>query len=212
VDLPGLLGGTEYRGQISLAVRAAIILGPHLAVRPVALVGMRWDEVDLQKGLWTIGGGRGAKLRHHLRENAPTFVVPLSETPLTVLHRLHELAVEDAEYVLPAASEEGHLTTDVLADALGRLTRKGGRLQLPGGNYRPHDARRTWASNAERLGVDRLVIERVLQHSLGKIGDTYLIAGDVERRRAAHVLVDEHWTHARSGKLATVVALRTSSS
>jgi hypothetical protein len=41
VDLPGILEGKP--GQelgLSFAVRAAIVLGPHLCVRPAALVGL----------------------------------------------------------------------------------------------------------------------------------------------------------------------------
>jgi len=62
VDLPGILVGKPgIEFGLSVPVRAAIILGPHLAVRPKALVGMRWDEVDLDARTWTIRGGRGAK-------------------------------------------------------------------------------------------------------------------------------------------------------
>ena len=65
IDLPGLLAGAAYRGLLSQSVRVAILLGPFLAVRPIAMLGMRWDELDLEKATWTVGGGRGAKLRHH---------------------------------------------------------------------------------------------------------------------------------------------------
>jgi integrase len=205
IDLSGLLEGCEYRGQISPSVRAAIILGPFLAVRPIAMLGMRWDELDLEKATWTVSGGRGAKLRHHLRPDAKPFVVPLSETPLAVLQILGK--PPHGEFVLPATLKTGHISGDVYADAMHRLTRKGGRLQLPGGQVRPHDARRTFASAATCLGVERYVVERCLQHSLGKVSDTYLVDDSFERRRAAHVLVDEHWTAVRMGKSATVVRL-----
>ena len=32
---------------VSVATRAAVILGPHLALRPIAMLGLRWDAVDL---------------------------------------------------------------------------------------------------------------------------------------------------------------------
>ena len=206
IDLPGLLAEAPYVGLLSQSVRLAILLGPFLAVRPIAMLGMRWDELDLDTASWTIEGGRGAKLRHHLQGDAKPFVVPLSATPLAVLTGLK--AAPHGEFVLGATLRKGHISGDVYADAMMRLTRKGGRLQLPGGPVRPHDARRTFASTATRLGVERYVVERCLQHSLGKVSDTYLVDDSLERRRAAHVLVDEHWAAVRTGKAATVVPLR----
>ena len=114
----------------------------------------------------------------------------------------------NGDFVLGATLKQGHISGDVYADAKMRLTRKGGRLQLPGGPVRPHDARRTFASTATRLGVERYVVERCLQHSLGKVSDTYPVDDSLERRGAAHVLVDEHWTAVRTGKAATVVPIR----
>jgi integrase len=210
IDLPGLLDGGPYGGLLSQSVRLAILLGPFLAVRPIAMLGMRWDEVDLQKATWTVGGGRGAKLRHHQGADAKPFVVPLSPTPLAVLQVLKEKPHGD--FVLGATLKKGHVSGDVYADAMMRLTRKGGRLQLPSGPVRPHDARRTFASTATRLGVERYVVERCLQHSLGKVSDAYLVDDSLERRRAAHVLVDEHWTAVRTGKAATVVPLHSARS
>ena len=159
IDLPGLLAGAPYRGQLSQSVRLAILLGPFLAVRPIAMLGMRWDELDLDKATWTVGGGRGAKLRHHQLPDAKPFVVPLSPTPLAVLKVLEDKPHGD--FVLGATLKKGHISGDVYADAMMRLTRKGGRLQLPGGPVRPHDARRTFASTATRLGVERYVVERM---------------------------------------------------
>ena len=72
---------------------------------------------------------------------------------------------------------------------------------------RPHDARRTFTAAAERLGVSKLVVDRVLQHSLGKVGDTYFVGDDVETRRKAQELVDANWAAVREGKPAKVVPL-----
>jgi integrase len=206
IDLPGLLGGAPYEGLLSQSVRLAILLGPFLAVRPIAMLGMRWDELDLKKAAWVVGGGRGAKLRHHQLPDAKPFVVPLSATPVAVLEILEKKP--RGEFVLGATLKKGHISGDVYADAMMRLTRKGGRLQLVGGPVRPHDARRTFASTATRLGVERYVLERCLQHSLGKVSDTYLVDDSLDRRRAAHVLVDEHWGAVRSRSRASVVRMR----
>jgi integrase len=203
VDLPGLLAGKPgLEFGLSRSVRAAIILGPHLAVRPKALVGLRWDEVDLDNATATIRGGRGAKQRFGTRGKA--FAVPLSTTAVAVLKVL-EASRGESPWVFPSASSTGHLSGDVLADAMLRLR---ARLELPGGPVRPHDARRTFANTAINLKVDRLVVERCLQHSLGKVGDTYLGDTVEQLRRSAHELVDAHWTAIRTATPAKVMTLR----
>jgi hypothetical protein len=110
-------------------------------------------------------------------------------------------------FVLPTASAAGHLTTDVLADALMRLTKQpNGRIQLAGGQVRPHDARRTFVAAATQAGVQELISERVLHHSRGAVADTNFGAGsEFERRREAHERVDEYWTAVREGRKANVV-------
>src|SRR5262249_34530198 len=129
IDLPGLLEGAPYPGLLSQSVRTAILLGPFLAVRPVAMLGMRWDELNLEKATLTVGGGRGAKLRHHQLPDAKPFVVPLSPTPLAILRVLKKMP--HGEFVLGVTlKKDGHISGDVYADAMMRLTRKGGRLQL----------------------------------------------------------------------------------
>ncbi len=87
------------------------------------------------------------------------------------------------------------------------MLRLSSRLEFPGGPVRPHDARRTFGNTAINLKVDRLVVERCLQHSLGKVGDTYLGDTVEQLRRLAHELVDAHWTAIREGRPATVVPL-----
>ncbi|MGO9065880.1 MAG: hypothetical protein ACLPM8_15880 [Myxococcaceae bacterium] len=59
----------------------------------------------------------------------------------------------------------------------------------------------------QRLGVKRLTIERVLGHSLGKVGDSYLQDPMLDERRAAHELVDQAWIAVRAGQPAKVVPI-----
>ena len=88
-----------------------------------------------------------------------------------------------------------------------RLTKQG-RIQLAGGQVRPHHARRTFVAAATQVGVQELISERVLQHSRGAVADTYFVAGsEFELRRDAHERVDEYWTAVREGRTAKVVAL-----
>jgi hypothetical protein len=57
------------------------------------------------------------------------------------------------------------------------------------------------------LAVERYVVERILLHSLGKVSDTFLVDDSLEWRRAAQVLVDEHWRRVRTGRPAKVVPM-----
>ena len=199
VDLPGLLAGSPYSGLLPLSTRSAMVVGMHLGLRPAALVGSRWDELDLDGAVLHVPASR-SKMAQHLKANAPVFRVPLPPTVLSVLRAL-KAAAGIPEWVFPSPdserSQKGHLAADSLADAYKRLTSQGGRLQLEGGPVRPHDARRTLASAAQRLKVEHVVIRKMLQHSLGRIGDTYLPDDTFERRRTAAQLVDAHWRSTR---------------
>ena len=89
-----------------------------------------------------------------------------------------------------------------------RLTRKDGRLQLPGGPVRPHDARPDIRLDGDAARGGAVRGRDILEHSLGKVSDTCLVDDSFERRRAAHVLVAEYWSAVRTGVRASLVRLR----
>lgn len=81
----------DYRGYPSTI--AALKLSPHLFQRPGEIRSMRWDELDLKKGCWTIPASK-TKMRkiHH---------VPLSRQAIEIIEAMIPIS-GCSEFVFPA--------------------------------------------------------------------------------------------------------------
>lgn len=209
LDLSALLDGTAKRQRLSEAVRLAVALLLYVPVRSHSLIGARWEEFDLEAGLWLIPPAR-QKLRRAVREQAGAFTAPLCPTAVAILRRLQALA-GDSPWVLasptPAidGAEPKHLAPKVLLRALVRL-QDSGRLALAA-KLTVHDLRRTWRSWAENLGVDFEVAEKSLAHTLPGVASVYGRGAMVERRAEAAALVGAAFDRIRLGAAAPVVPL-----
>ena len=107
---------------------------------------MKWRDVDLETGWWTIPG-QDAK-------NHDAHRVPLTALAREILHRRHQR--DDDKYVF---SSNGHAAVaDRAKKAAAHLCRG-----LPF-QFRAHDFRRTAASYMAEAGVDRMHIAHVLNH------------------------------------------------
>jgi integrase len=113
------------------------------------VAGMRWSEVDLEQGTWTIPAKRV--------KNASQHVVPLAPLCIGLLRRVPRFLGSD--FVLTT-------TGKTPISGFGRLKRR-----LEGGvgskDWRIHDIRRTVATNMAVLRVPPHVIEAVLNHRTG---------------------------------------------
>jgi integrase len=107
---------------------------------------MTWDELDLDKALWTIPGERTKNHRAH--------EVPLSEPALAILR-----AIPRRDRVF------GKMSWSRAKIALDARIEKAGAKLAP---YRVHDLRRTAATRmADELSVPPHVVEAVLNHVSG---------------------------------------------
>jgi integrase len=131
------------------------------AARAGELLGMTWDEVDLDQRLWTIPGSRMKSGRPHR--------VPLSDQAVELIKRMrgHVLVTRDTR-VFPCA-----LTTiDLLRRRMG--------LDVTAHGFR--STFRTWA--AECTAYPREVIEGCLAHKTGDATELAYQRSDVlEKRR-----------------------------
>ena len=120
------------------------------AQRRNEVVGMRWQDIDLNSAIWTIPG--------ELAKNGRPHLVPLSaraHSCLASLPRLHE------SLVFPA---RGNGTTTF--SGFSKLKAK--TDQLSGVQaWTLHDLRRSAATHMGRLGVAPHVVERILNHASG---------------------------------------------
>ena len=145
-------------GVVGNAYRLLILT----ALRKTELLGLRWDEVDLDAGLLTIRADRMKAGREH--------VVPLSTQALALLRTLPQGA---GRFVFPSPKRKGQ---SLGATAFVLLSPEGAT---------PHGFRATFRSWAEDHGHDDGLAERALAHALTDgVQKAYRRSTAVERRRA----------------------------
>lgn len=126
---------------------AVFRLGLLTAQRRSEILGMKWDELDLGAGWWTLPAQR--------TKNGLAHRVPLSPQALKILKAIQS-GKHDPVYVFRG----------------GRRGRPIANLQKPlrrlktntGVEFRFHDLRRTTASHMTGIGISRLVVSKILNH------------------------------------------------
>ena len=133
---------------------------------------MRWQEVDLASGWWTIPAT--------VAKNAVAHRVPLTKPVLEILERRHELAGDGAKVVFENRCGAG---------SIAHRGKKAASILCRGLSFqfRAHDLRRTASTGMAEAGVPRDHIAKVLNHVEGgpaatRIYDRY--AYDKEKRDA----------------------------
>ena len=187
------------------ATAAALRILLLAAVRTGELLQARWEHVDLderkpepdRRPTWTIPVAN-QKLTKKQERKAKPFMIPLTPTAVALFAELRELAgkspwvmaSDDASPPRDARGSPqgvaGHYRDKTLGRAVRRLQAgKAPILVLPGGSFSPHDLRRTARTHLAKLGTSHWICERVLNHSLGKIGETYDRHDYLDERREA---------------------------
>jgi integrase len=138
----------------------------------------RWENVDLVNGEWLIP-------RTQTKGKRTELMVFLSDFALRQFKALHELT-KDSVWCFPARDRRRAISPKSFSKQVGdrqfthksRAQLKGRRndntLVLPGGDWTPHDLRRTGSTLMQSLGVHENIRERCLNHIVGpKIGRVY---------------------------------------
>jgi integrase len=152
-----ILATRAYKGGV--VVRAALQLAPILFQRPVELRAAKWDEFDLDAGLWTIPAAR-MKRGKDGKENGDPHLVPLPRQAIEILRRLRPYT-ESTGLVFPGErSRDRPISDNSVRTALISL---GYTSEI----QTWHGFRATARTMlAERLEVDIQVIEAQLAHSV----------------------------------------------
>lgn len=136
------------------------------AARIGELVRAEWQHVDFERAEWLIPA-----------ENSKTgkpFVIPLAPMVAGWFAELHALAF-GSRYVLPIRSPRGEkvdrpMEPTTVNAALNQLAKTlAGKCR----RFTPHDLRSTCRSHLGAMGVDVLIAERCLNHSLGGLVAIY---------------------------------------
>ncbi|MEM6898830.1 MAG: tyrosine-type recombinase/integrase [Pseudomonadota bacterium] len=128
-----------------------------LPARINEIAGMTWDEIDLQKGLWTIPASR--------MKNGKNHELPLTKAVLKIL--TSRLSRAQTMWVFPSSDGQTHMDGKRAGRVCGRLA-----ARLGWDSFGPHDLRRTYATRMAELGYDKDVVKRTLAHEVNA-GDAF---------------------------------------
>ncbi len=167
-----------------------------------------WDDVDLDAAEWRIPPENA--------KNGSEHHVFLSKFALFHFKKLHELRLAAAEsadtlpspWVVPARHHSGSVCpksiTKQVADRqrgadgapLSRRSPMTSALILPGGQWQPHDLRRTGATLMESLGLDRRTVKHCLNQQVDgdPIANTYQHHAYTSEMRAAWLALSDRLT------------------
>ena len=177
------------------AVRLALKLELATAQRKGELVGAALSEFDFDEGVWTIPAGRA--------KNGIAHRVPLSPLTLELIEEARAVARQaeidrakklpgveprEPEWLFPSPRGNHPIESKAVNYALRRAlegTKEDGGPAINLKNLTPHDLRRTAASNMAALGINRLVIGKILNHVETNVTAIYDRHGyDAEKRHA----------------------------
>jgi len=132
--------------------------------------GMRWSEIDLEQGWWTIPAER--------TKNKLTHRVPVLGEVRRILEALSQARGGKTDFVFPGRSGNAPMASP--QKLLARI------IKRCGVKFRVHDMRRTVGTGLAGLGVDRTVLKKVLNHSeKGDVTAIYDRHGYDDEKRAA---------------------------
>lgn len=180
VDLPGLvqqLAANFNRDPVNGLL--PLLMLAH-GTRIGETLQAQWSHISLVERVWVLPEMNCKSRRQH--------ILPLTPQVLAMLARYRQ-ALPDAraqiDWVFPVRG--GARLSPTTASAMFR--------SLSGGKWSSHDLRKLMRDCLADLGVDFFIGERLINHSLGKVSETYLTRDVMERCREAlerwHARLDE---------------------
>ncbi|WP_286237593.1 integrase domain-containing protein [Neptuniibacter halophilus] len=166
-ELP-LLMSQVADANIRLVTRLLIRWQLHTMTRPGEAAGAKWDEIDLEKGVWVIPAERMKKRREH--------IVPLTSQTISILEKLR-LYQSNSPYLFPSdLSIRKPINASTANVALKRMGFKD-RLTA-------HGMRSIASTALNEQGFDPDLIEAALAHTdKNQVRATYNRASYLERRK-----------------------------
>jgi integrase len=161
-DIPTLMAKLSQAPGFAPKALALVIL---TATRAGEVRGMIWEEVDLDKGTWTIPAARMKARKDH--------AVPLSDAAVAILRRQQE-SWGKSVFVFPGARPSKPLSINALAVALERMCEEAVTV---------HGFRAAFRSWCADKGVAFEVAESALAHTSSSVVEAYQRSAMLERRR-----------------------------
>jgi integrase len=156
------------------------------------LIKTRWDEIDIETGIWVIPKENAKNGKQH--------TVFLSDFVKNKFEQLQHLSVSET-WCFPDKNNASHLCIKSISKQihdrqlaargqkpLKNRSKRSDALILCNGEWTPHDLRRTGATMMQALNIDPIVIERVLNHvEPNKLRRTYQTFDYSETKKEAWI-------------------------
>jgi integrase len=157
-ELAGLLRAIEHYAG-TFVVRSALQLAPMLMVRPGELRLARWEEFDLDHGLWYIPSIRMKRTKDQ-KHNGQPHLVPLATQAVAVLENLYA-KTGDTGFVFPAEGRPGRFMSENTLNKAMRI------MGYSSSQTTAHGFRATARTLiVEMLQVPESVVEAQLAHAV----------------------------------------------
>jgi integrase len=122
----------------------------------------RWADINFEARTWQIPDENAKTARGH--------IVPLSDSAVGEFQALRRLA-RHSPFVLPGNGGSRAVEPRLLTRGIAKNMKRFAKQRIA--RFTLHDLRRTAASGMTRLGIPRLHVEKVLNHSTGDIAEVY---------------------------------------
>ncbi|HIB84689.1 MAG TPA: DUF4102 domain-containing protein [Chromatiaceae bacterium] len=177
---------TLSTASIKYTTRSLIEWQLHTMVRPSEAAGTRWDEIDLEAGLWSIPAERMKQNKDH--------VIPLSAQCLAILELMKPIS-GCSKFVFPSDRDpRKHANSQTANTALKRM---GFDKQLVA-----HGMRSLASTTLNEEGFDADAIEAALAHTgKNEVRNAYNRANYLERRRPLMIWWSERIEKAATGNM-----------
>ncbi|HEV7912070.1 MAG TPA: integrase arm-type DNA-binding domain-containing protein [Methylocella sp.] len=182
-EIAGFMVDLRARDDVAARALEFTIL---CAARTGEVLGMRWPEVDLEKGVWAVPANRMKGEREHR--------VPLSGRALEILREMHK--GREGDFVFPGQNPGKPLGPKALKMVLVKM-----KIAATVHGFR--SSFRDWAGN--ETGYPRDLIETALAHLIGDQAEqAYRRSDALEKRRG----LMETWAYCSTPQAGKVVQLR----
>lgn len=141
-------------GRCSPYMSAALRLFPLLPLRATSMLTARWDDVNLDDGIWRIPA---ESMKGNIGQRKD-FLIPLSAQASIILKELCDFRVNS--WLFPSGGKTGHLGVEGVNCSLHRAG-------IPKGKMCVHGWRKVWGSLAREYGLPDKIVERGVAHSSG---------------------------------------------
>ena len=164
------------------------------AQRPVEVRTIKWDDITAN---WLT-------ISPKISKNGLAHRVYLSQQAMTILTALKQQADPTIKYVFPARNKAAK------SPYLSSYHKAWGRIKASTGitDARPHDLRRTAASNMTRLGILRLTVSKILNHKEGGVTTVYDRHTYDKEKQAALIKWGAHLQSIIEGKPSKIIHIR----